>query len=53
MAQDLAKTGAELRPLITAGRCKSSTMPAHYTQRQAADCGAVARYYQASQPSLS
>ncbi len=46
MAQDLAKTGAELPALMTAGRWKSSTMPARYTERQAADRGAVARYYQ-------
>ena len=46
MAQDLAKTGAELPALMTAGRWKSSTMPARYTERQAADRGAVAKYYQ-------
>ena len=46
MAQDLAKTGAEQPALMTAGRWKSSTMPARYTERQAADRGAVARYYQ-------
>ena len=46
MGQDLAKTGAELPALITAGRWKSSTMSARYTERQAADRGAVARYYQ-------
>ena len=46
MAQDLAKTGAELPALMTAGRWKSSTMPARYTERQTADRGAVARYCQ-------
>ena len=46
MAQDLAKTGAELPALMTAGRWKRSTMPARYTERQAADRGAVAKYYQ-------
>ena len=46
MAQDLAKSGAELPALMTAGRWKSSTMPARFTERQAADRGAVARYYQ-------
>ena len=46
MAQDLAKTDVELPELMTAGRWKSSTMPARYTERQAADRGAVARYYQ-------
>ena len=45
MAQDLAKTGAELPALMTAGRWNNSTMPARYTGRQAADRGAVARYY--------
>ena len=35
----------ELPALMTAGRWKSSRMPARYTERQAADRGAVARYY--------
>ena len=46
MAQDLAAAGAELPELMTAGRWKSSAMPARYTARQAAGRGAVARYYQ-------
>ena len=46
MAQDLAATGVELSALMTAGRWKSSTMPARYTECQAADRGAVARYCQ-------
>ena len=46
MAQDLVKSGVELPALMTAGRWKSSRMPARYTERQAADRGAVARYYQ-------
>ena len=46
MAQDLVKGGVELPALMTAGRWKSSKMPARYTERQAADRGAVARYYQ-------
>ena len=46
MAQDLAASGVELPELMTAGRWKSSRMPARYTERQAADRGAVARYYQ-------
>ena len=46
MAQDLVKSGVELPALITAGRWKSSKMPARYTERQAADRGAVANYYQ-------
>ena len=49
MAQDLARTGVELPALMTAGRWKSSRMPARYTERQAADRGAVARYYQEGQ----
>ena len=46
MAQDLVKSGVEMPALMTAGRWKSSKMPARYTERQAADRGAVARYYQ-------
>ena len=46
MAQDLARSGVELPELMTAGRWKSSRMPARYTERQAAGRGAVARYYQ-------
>ena len=46
MAQDLVKNGVELPALMTAGRWKSAKMPARYTERQAADRGAVARYYQ-------
>ena len=48
MAQDLIKSGVELPALMTAGRWKSSKMPARYTERQAADRGAVAKYYQES-----
>ena len=43
MAQDLSNTGTELPALMTAGRWKNSKMPARYTERQAADRGAVAR----------
>ena len=46
MAQELAASGVELPALMTAGRWKSSRMPARYTERQAADRGAVDRYYQ-------
>ena len=46
MAQDLAAAGVELPALMNADRWKSSKMPARYTERQAADWGAVARYYQ-------
>ena len=45
MAQDLVKSGVELPALTTAGRWKSAKMPARYTERQAADRGAVVRYY--------
>ena len=45
MAQDLAASGAGLPAIMTAGRWKSSTMPAHYTARQAARTGAVAAWY--------
>ena len=46
MAQDLVKSGVELPALMTAGRWKSAKMPARYTERQAADRGAVTKYYQ-------
>ena len=46
MAQDLAASGAEPPELMQAGRWKSPTMPARYTERQAAGRGAVARYYE-------
>ena len=45
MAQDLVRSGVALPALMTASRWKSSKMPARYTERQAADRGAVARYY--------
>ena len=45
MAQDLAASGAELPALVEAGRWESPTMPARYTRSQAAERGAVARYY--------
>ena len=48
MVQDLAAAGVELPALMTAGRWKSSKMPARYTEGQAAGRGAVARYYQRS-----
>jgi hypothetical protein len=46
MAQDLAASGAELSELMQARRWKPPTMPARYTERQAAGRGAVARYYE-------
>ena len=45
MAQDLAANGAELPALMEAGRWESPTMPARYTRSQAAERGAVAKYY--------
>ena len=45
MAQDLSAAGAELPELMTAGGWDSPTMPARYTEAQAAGRGAVARYY--------
>ena len=42
MAQDLVKNGVELPALMAADRWKSAKMPARYTERQAADRGAVA-----------
>ena len=45
MAQDLSAAGAELPELMNAGRWDSSTMPAKYTEAQAAGRGAVDRYY--------
>ena len=46
VTSDLAAAGVELPALMTAGRWKSSKMPAHYTERQVAGREAVARYYQ-------
>ena len=45
MAQDLSAAGTELPELMTAGRRDSPTMPAKYTEAQAAGRGAVDRYY--------
>ena len=46
MVQDLSAAGAELPELMTAGRWDSPTMPAKYTEAQAAGRSAVARYHQ-------
>ena len=46
MAQDLAASGVELPAPMHAGWWQSSKMPARYTERQAADRGAVVRSYQ-------
>ena len=45
MAQDLARNGVDLPALMTAGRWKSPTMPAHYIRNESADRGAVAQYH--------
>ena len=45
MARDLVRDGAELPALMTAGRWKTSAMPARYTAAEQAGRGAVARYY--------
>ena len=47
--RDLARAGTELPALITPGWRKNFTMPERYTERQAADRGAVARYYQSKE----
>ena len=43
MAQDLLKSGAELPTFMTASRWRSFTIPARYTERQAAAGGT--KYY--------
>ncbi len=48
MAQDLAAAGTGLPELCQAGRWKSPTMAIRYIRSQAADRGAVARYYRHS-----
>ena len=45
MAQGLSTAGAELPELMTVGRWDSPTMPAKYTEAQAAEREAVAPYY--------
>ena len=45
MAQDLARTGTALTRLMTAGRWRSSRMPALYTRNETVARGAVAHYY--------
>ena len=45
MAQDLSAAGAELPELMTADRWDSPTIPAKYTEAQAAGRGAVPRYH--------
>ncbi len=45
MARDLARAGMELPGLMTAGRWRTPTMPAHYIRRGTAGRGAVAQFY--------
>lgn len=45
MAQDLVRAGFELPSLMTAGRWRSPSMPAHYTRNERAGRGAVAQFY--------
>ena len=53
MARDLARAGIELPSLMTAGRWRTSTMPALYIRNEAAGRGAVAQLYgYRSQPKL-
>jgi site-specific recombinase XerD len=49
MAQDLAADGASLVELQNAGRWQSATMPARYSEKQAARRGAVARFHERRQ----
>ena len=47
MAQDLARAkGIEMPAIMQAGGWKSETTVARYTAREAADRGAVARFYE-------
>ena len=43
-AVSLAQAGASVVDMQTAGRWKSSTMPAHYAKAQLAERGAIARF---------
>ena len=45
MARDLARAGIELPSLMTAGRWRSPSMPAHYIRNEIAGRGAVAQFY--------
>ena len=48
MARDLARAGIELPSLMTAGRWRTASMPAHYIRNETAAKGAVAQYYDSS-----
>ena len=45
MARDLARAGIELPSLMTAGRWRTASMPAHYIRNESAGRGAVAQFY--------
>ena len=45
MACDLVRAGIELPSLMTAGRWRTPTMPAHYARNETAAKGAIAQYY--------
>ena len=45
MARDLARAGIELPSLMTAGRWRTASMPAHYIRNETAGRGAVAQFY--------
>ena len=46
MSQDLVAAGADLAAVMQAGRWKTPTMPARYSEHLLAAKGAVAQYYQ-------
>ena len=46
MTQDLVAAGADLAAVMQAGRWKTPTMPARYSEHLLAAKGAVAQYYQ-------
>jgi hypothetical protein len=46
MSQDLVAGGADLAAVMQAGRWKTPTMPARYSEHLLAAKGAVAQYYQ-------
>ena len=50
MARDLARAGIELPSLMTAGRWRTASMPAHYIRNETAGRGAVAQFYDSSPP---
>ena len=45
MFQDLVELAADLPALMQAGRLKTSRIPAHYTEHQAANRNGVAQFF--------